>query len=1100
MAVTINANGLSIVHKGSGGEANATLPDVCLTTVGPAVVPIPYGNNAKSADLVDGTTTVSADGGNSIALKGSKFSKSTGDAGGDKKGVASGTIESEAEFISASPTVKIEGKGVARLSDQMTMNKANTMCLGGVQNPSVSVTPDQEGTYSIDLQCRYPNGKPLSGASYKLKDTMGGVLAEGQLCSEGKATVEGLAPTEFTVEYGEHTDLFSVSTPRGKNLQCEILDDDFFFDIASHTEQPFWMPTGKLTKRHWGYVGASLGDSSEILQMLATEALTTFERQLSVEESLAFAANIMSLLDSENNDHKNTLATLISTTAPLVDDNGEVFSIMSSFHQDEAGDNLLAAIRRLGQGNPVEFVDNINWKGTANAISSKCSAIVDQVGKRMTTIEFQASARQYTWVADNANAHSKKLKSISQKLPEQINTSMMELKSKVLKIKSNCTSIMVVKQFSTGYSTAGVKVSDVVHTLNDLPRPLDIRLTYDDIEHTPASGVPFKVTFANGEEREGVLDSIGAAKLVGVPQLGADIVFGDQALAKQAEDNLQADYDALDKALDDVAIELSTESVTRISPTAVASVTPEAYKHVRELVEAELAELKRQGEAFDDLSYLEKGWEYAKSAGSGAINGVTEYIPDLGAIGELMEEADIGITVLLEALATGDIDILQKKLNGLDRAALGLKEASESMETLLLLISDPTSREYLASLPRRFLEVTPPDQMTQVIVSQVVQKSIDTGMVAGGTTVATAGAAAVGMLGGPATSAAAAGSVGPATATALTGVAVARNGGKALEKLFKVLEEITKKKKAMLNKHDSRQYQKENKTNLARNNGGDCPLCGKQVPKKGKKGKKVKNLCKHDGYKGDLYKDGDSGFGFTRRGTTMGGADKEQRKNSPWKFLGMTPVQHPWWARVYDVNKNGNYTRPTHQDGTPITVAAHHIITIAEMGKNKFLFNLLPQVGYNINKSYNITVLPTIPELACALAVPLHNSDHPNPYTQEISIRLNELKMEIKASTYCKDTSSARAKILKEIKAISENTLSLMNSFSHKGLISQPAEFARDYKKGQAGCRGKINESHKGKVLSTSTCVHRLKGTSHDFRNYEGEKKHFEPTVAKLGG
>lgn len=42
MAVTISANGLSVVHKGSGGEANATLPDVCLTTVGKPVVPIPY--------------------------------------------------------------------------------------------------------------------------------------------------------------------------------------------------------------------------------------------------------------------------------------------------------------------------------------------------------------------------------------------------------------------------------------------------------------------------------------------------------------------------------------------------------------------------------------------------------------------------------------------------------------------------------------------------------------------------------------------------------------------------------------------------------------------------------------------------------------------------------------------------------------------------------------------------------------------------------------------------------------------------------------------------------------------------------------------------
>ncbi|MBT0124618.1 DUF4150 domain-containing protein, partial [Vibrio campbellii] len=114
MASTIGANGLSIVHKGSGGEANASVPDVCLTKVGKPVVPIPYGNNAKSADLVDGSTSVTADGGNSIALQGSKFSKSTGDAAGDKKGVSSGTIEGEAQFVTSSPNVLIEGKGVAR--------------------------------------------------------------------------------------------------------------------------------------------------------------------------------------------------------------------------------------------------------------------------------------------------------------------------------------------------------------------------------------------------------------------------------------------------------------------------------------------------------------------------------------------------------------------------------------------------------------------------------------------------------------------------------------------------------------------------------------------------------------------------------------------------------------------------------------------------------------------------------------------------------------------------------------------------------------------------------------------------------------------------
>ncbi len=110
------------------------------------------------------------DGGNSVAIKGSKFSKSTGDSGGDKKGVASGTIEGEAEFISASPTVKFEGAGVCRLSDQMTMNKANTMCLGGAQNPSVTVTEDAEGTYTVDVKCRYPDSTAFKNADFDITD------------------------------------------------------------------------------------------------------------------------------------------------------------------------------------------------------------------------------------------------------------------------------------------------------------------------------------------------------------------------------------------------------------------------------------------------------------------------------------------------------------------------------------------------------------------------------------------------------------------------------------------------------------------------------------------------------------------------------------------------------------------------------------------------------------------------------------------------------------------------------------------------------------------------------------------------------------------
>lgn len=148
---TLNVNGLSAVHQGSGGMASSQPPDVCLTPSpsGPPT-PVPYPNLAMSSDLVGGTTTISVDG-MPVAIQGSMFVKSSGDEAGVGGGVVSGTFMMEAKFISYSPTVTMDGMPVCRLTDKMLMNKANTACLAGeVQAPlppdvpSVLVFPPPE--------------------------------------------------------------------------------------------------------------------------------------------------------------------------------------------------------------------------------------------------------------------------------------------------------------------------------------------------------------------------------------------------------------------------------------------------------------------------------------------------------------------------------------------------------------------------------------------------------------------------------------------------------------------------------------------------------------------------------------------------------------------------------------------------------------------------------------------------------------------------------------------------------------------------------------------------------------------------------------------
>lgn len=139
MPVTININNLTLCHKGSNGVSMATVPDVCKTPSPGGPVPIPYPNIAMSSDLMKGTTTVKADGGNMCANYGSEFFKSTGDEPGVVGGVASSTFIKEATWITFSFDVKLEGKAACRLTDKMFHNHQNTVNMGGLLQAILAV-------------------------------------------------------------------------------------------------------------------------------------------------------------------------------------------------------------------------------------------------------------------------------------------------------------------------------------------------------------------------------------------------------------------------------------------------------------------------------------------------------------------------------------------------------------------------------------------------------------------------------------------------------------------------------------------------------------------------------------------------------------------------------------------------------------------------------------------------------------------------------------------------------------------------------------------------------------------------------------------------
>lgn len=145
MPATVLVNMRTVVHKSSSGISTA-FPDVCKTPSPAGPIPIPYPNIAMSSDTAKGTKKVKCDG-NPTCVKGSNFSKSTGDEPGSAGGVVSSTFKNKAEFIAYSFDVKFEGKNVARLGDMMLHNKGsapNTPPFPEIQPPGMAMTIEED--------------------------------------------------------------------------------------------------------------------------------------------------------------------------------------------------------------------------------------------------------------------------------------------------------------------------------------------------------------------------------------------------------------------------------------------------------------------------------------------------------------------------------------------------------------------------------------------------------------------------------------------------------------------------------------------------------------------------------------------------------------------------------------------------------------------------------------------------------------------------------------------------------------------------------------------------------------------------------------------
>ncbi|MEL4382057.1 deaminase domain-containing protein [Shewanella algae] len=241
-----------------------------------------------------------------------------------------------------------------------------------------------------------------------------------------------------------------------------------------------------------------------------------------------------------------------------------------------------------------------------------------------------------------------------------------------------------------------------------------MELVYDDKEETAAGKVPYRVEFSDGSQKSGVLNAKGWACLEDCPNGEATVIFGDEAERQSAEQRLPDLYRQLAASLDTAAAEMAKKSEQLAAQADVQQISDS----FRQKVDAQLAELTAQREQFNQQQIWQQALQTGQDYTQGLSQGTASFMDDLLDFSGLMaflEEAEISLSLLLEAIMTGDVDALEAKLaQWRARGENGLKATGEAMEMLILLLKDEYVRALLQSLPLRYLDALPKDKLAEI--------------------------------------------------------------------------------------------------------------------------------------------------------------------------------------------------------------------------------------------------------------------------------------------------------------------------------------------------------------------------------------------------
>ncbi|WP_259404533.1 contractile injection system protein, VgrG/Pvc8 family [Pseudoalteromonas sp. SG45-1] len=293
----------------------------------------------------------------------------------------------------------------------------------------------------VDLLYVYQDGSPVKNAPYTIKFD-DGTQSTGQLDEDGIAQLTDVPNGQFTVQYGEDTreyepqdnttpnPLYKRITPASA-IQMSRAGQTATLDEASNiaSQAGNWL---------WGALQGDFNEDPTTAQIVVGSIISMIPVIDQVMDVRDILANVILLTDDDKaNDNDGWIAFTL-TAIGLVPVLGSAVKGVGKVVIKNSGDTIEAAIavlRKLGKGDPVQYLRKINWQDLGKQAASEVKAFIK--GLRDTLHEISTSW-QYDLLLpqlaiDGMQSTIKQLDEIAPKIDQGVKGAASEIGNRVNK-------------------------------------------------------------------------------------------------------------------------------------------------------------------------------------------------------------------------------------------------------------------------------------------------------------------------------------------------------------------------------------------------------------------------------------------------------------------------------------------------------------------------------------------------------------------------------------------------------------------------------------------------------------------------------------------